>query len=136
MRWLAASLLIGSLFMAGAARADVAMAGESGEPLPPYARTTYAEPLGARGAILLGFVNARGTSTTVQWEIGRTKSYGRTVPPTDLIEHFYGFDEPVDVEEVVVGLRPGTTYHFRLVAKSAGGTTYGKDRTFRTRSGR
>jgi hypothetical protein len=30
------------------------------------------------------------------------------------------------------GLRPKTTYHFRLVATNEGGTAYGKDKVFRT----
>jgi hypothetical protein len=37
-----------------------------------------------------------------------------------------------EVAEAIPKLRPRTTYHFRLVAHSRGGTTYGKDKTFRT----
>jgi hypothetical protein len=29
-------------------------------------------------------------------------------------------------------LRPGTLYHYRIVARNANGTTFGRDRTFRT----
>lgn len=32
----------------------------------------------------------------------------------------------------VSGLEPSTTYHYRLVANSAGGTTYGADQTLKT----
>jgi hypothetical protein len=34
--------------------------------------------------------------------------------------------------EAIPKLRPKTTYHFRFVAHSDGGTTYGKDHTFTT----
>jgi hypothetical protein len=44
----------------------------------------------------------------------------------------YGGYHPSEVEQAVDGLRPATTYHFRLVATSEGGVTYGKDETFRT----
>jgi hypothetical protein len=37
-----------------------------------------------------------------------------------------------EVLEAIPKLRHRTTYHFRLVAHSRGGTTYGKDKTFRT----
>ena len=32
----------------------------------------------------------------------------------------------------IAGLQPGTTYHFRMVASDASGTTYGPDMTFTT----
>ncbi len=38
----------------------------------------------------------------------------------------------VPVSARVTRLRPRTTYHYRLVATNAGGTSYGSDRTFRT----
>ena len=37
-----------------------------------------------------------------------------------------------EVIEAIPRLRHRTTYHFRLVAHSRGGTTYGRDKTFRT----
>ena len=39
---------------------------------------------------------------------------------------------PQNVGVVVTGLKNGTTYHYRLVAKSDAGTTYGSDLTFAT----
>src|SRR5206468_1080131 len=41
---------------------------------------------------------------------------------------------PVSVFANVSGLSPSTTYHFRLVASNAGGTTQGSDQTFTTSS--
>ncbi len=44
--------------------------------------------------------------------------------------------KPVAVSEEIEGLQPGTTYHYRVVAENAEGTTEGPDKTFTTpRSG-
>ena len=100
-------------------------------PLSPYARTAFAYGIGKMEAVLIGFVNARGSSTTAQFQVGRTKSYGRWFPPGQP-EEFYSGRHSSEVEQGVDRLRPGTTYHFRLVATNEGGKTYGKDKTFRT----
>jgi hypothetical protein len=52
--------------------------------------------------------------------------------PTYLEEEWFGYEVNVE-EEFAEELCPGTVYHFRVAAKSRVGTTYGKDRTFRTR---
>jgi len=101
------------------------------EPLSPYARTGFAFGVDRRGGVLVGWVNARGSSTTASFQLGRTKSYGRWFPPGPP-EHYYSGYHPSELETGVDGLRPGTTYHFRLVATNAGGKTYGKDKTFTT----
>jgi hypothetical protein len=111
--------------------ASEAAANEPAEPLTPYARTGFAYSIDSIEAVLVGFVNARGSETTSRFQVGRTKAYGRWLP-TGEPEHYYGGHDPSDVEEVADRLRPGTIYHFRLVAISETGTTYGKDKTFRT----
>jgi hypothetical protein len=108
-----------------------AVADEPAELLSPYARSGFAEVMSSSEAVLVGFVNARGSPTTARFQIGKTKSYGRWFPP-GAPEHFYSGYHPSEVEQAVDGLRPATTYHFRLVATSEGGVTYGKDETFRT----
>jgi hypothetical protein len=112
--------------------ANRAAANEPAEPLTPYARTGFAYGVDATEGVLIGWVNARGSETTGWFQVGRTKSYGRQfpLPPP---EHFYYGYHPSEIEAGIDGLRPRTTYHFRLVATSEGGTTYGKDKTFRTR---
>jgi hypothetical protein len=124
---LAVALLI--LGACGAIAKD-ARANEPAEPLSPYARTGFAEAEETE-AVFVGFVNSRGSPTTARFQIGKTKSYGRWFPPGQP-EHFYSGYHPSEVEQAVDGLRPATTYHFRLVATSEGGVTYGKDETFRT----
>jgi hypothetical protein len=58
-----------------------ASANEPPEPLSPYARTGFAEVMSSSEAILVGFVNARGSSTTVRFQIGRSNAFGRWFPP-------------------------------------------------------
>jgi hypothetical protein len=111
--------------------ASAEAADEPAGPLPPYARTAFAYGIVKTEAVLIGFVNARGSSTTAQFQVGRTKSYGRWFPGGQP-EEFYSGHHSSEVEQGVDGLRPGTTYHFRLVATNEGGKTYGKDKTFRT----
>jgi hypothetical protein len=127
------AIFAASFFVLGASGqiARGAAANEPAEPLTPYVRTGFAYGVDATEAVLVGFVNARGSITTARFQFGRTKAYGSSFPPGQA-EHFYERDEPVGVEQAVDRLRPGTTYHFRLVATSAGGTRYGKDKTFRT----
>jgi hypothetical protein len=112
------------------ATARNAGANEPAEPQMPYARTGFAEA-DETEAVFVGFVNARGSSTTARFQVGRTKAYGRWFPPGPP-EHFYSGYHPSEIEQGVDGLRPATTYHFRLVATTEGGVTYGKDKMFRT----
>jgi hypothetical protein len=82
-------------------------------------------------ATLPGTVNARGAQTTYHFEYGLTTSYGSRAPAVvDAIVG--GLRTPRAVSQVVTGLQPGTTYHYRLVATNVAGTTAGSDRTFTT----
>jgi hypothetical protein len=127
-------LSVAVIFLGGAGQAaSGAETGGPRTPLPPYARTGYAELLDRTEGVLIGFVNPRGPETTAQFEVGRTRSYGASFPPGEPEHFYYGFH----VKEISTGidrLRPETTYHYRIVARSEGGTTYGKDKTFRTKS--
>jgi len=129
MLWVATAATV--LFILGAS-ARLAGSAAAEDLLSPYARTGFVYAIGKRDAVLIGFVNPRGAYTSARFQVGTTKSYGRSYPPGEP-ERFYSGYHPAEVEEGAVGLQPGTTYHFRLVATSEGGTTYGKDKTFRTR---
>jgi hypothetical protein len=78
--------------------------------------------------LLQGWVKPRGQMTTCYFEAGTTTSYGLVLPN----EHEPRGYRNNPIYESISWLRPRTTYHFRLVAHSRGGTTYGKDKTFRT----
>jgi len=95
----------------------------------PDAATADAAAVTDAAATLSGAVNPRNDATTYRFEWGLTAAYGQTSAPAgvgavDLVAH--------QVTYALDGLAAGTTYHFRLVASSAGGTSYGEDRTFTT----
>jgi hypothetical protein len=83
---------------------------------------------GSTTLILQGWVKPRGQVTACHFQLGRTTSYGMS-RYTEPEPHGYR-NHPIG--EAVTGLKPRTTYHFRLVCHSRGGTTHGKDKTFTT----
>ncbi len=85
----------------------------------------------ATEAIMQGTVNPHGLATTDQFEYGPTTSYGTTVPAT--AESTGSGTTVLAKGYILTGLKPSTTYHFRLVGSSSSeGATYGKDATFTT----
>jgi hypothetical protein len=79
---------------------------------------------------LNGAVNPKGSETTYQFEYGTTTGYGSKAPASP--KSIGSGASPVEVSEKIEGLQPETTYHFRLVATNAQGTTEGGDQTFTT----
>jgi hypothetical protein len=99
-------------------------------PTPPTATTEAATEVSATKARLNATVNPKGLETTYQFEYGTTTSYGTKIPiPAKGIG---SGTSGVKVSEAIEGLLQGTTYHFRVVATNAEGTTNGKDTTFTT----
>jgi hypothetical protein len=79
-------------------------------------------------AVLHGTVNPNGSATTYFFQWGLTTAYG-----VDSVSHSAGHGTRArSVSATATGLIPGTTYHYRLVATNAAGTTAGVDRTFTT----
>jgi hypothetical protein len=81
-------------------------------------------------ATLIGTVNPNGASTTWHFDYGKTTSYGSTTAPVNAGSGTVN----TGVSQDLTGLTPGTTYHYRLVATSSGGTTSGSDGIFNTAS--
>jgi phosphodiesterase/alkaline phosphatase D-like protein len=80
------------------------------------------------GALLSGNVQPGFSPTSYQFEYGPTSDYGHSTPAGGL-----GADNGVHpVSASLAGLAAGTTYHYRLVASNAIGTTSGSDHTFAT----
>jgi virginiamycin B lyase len=102
-----------------------------GKPPPPIARTGKPEAVRGGSTELTGFINSRGFSTTWLFKWGKTKAYGHRgfVPEFP----FRAGEGGGEVYETVLGLCPGTTYHFEIVAFGPGGRTSGGDRTFKTK---
>ena len=82
-------------------------------------------------ASLLGGVYPNGQATTFYWQYGATVTYSSR---TKGLGAGSGA-KPVVVTAHLTELKPGTRYHYRLVAVNATSTTYGYDGTFVT-SGR
>jgi hypothetical protein len=103
--------------------------------------TTYkAIAVGAESAYLTGAVAPSGQAAVYQFQYGTTTSYGKSTPVADIAAGQSG----VFVYKLVTGLKPNTTYHFRLAAAGSelgpygygygyySGNGVGADATFKT----
>jgi hypothetical protein len=97
-------------------------------PLPPSATTEAATEPEYTHATLRGTVDPDASETHYYFQYGTTTSYGNTTPT----ENLGSGTAASPVSGTIYGLKPGTIYHFRVVATNAGGTTYGSDQDFRT----
>lgn len=97
----------------------------------PTATTQAPGPIGTNEANLRATVNPQGNDTHYQFQYGKDRTYGQSTP---LSWTRVGVGTQIVWEiQKLTGLSPGTTYHYRIVATNAGGTTYGNDYTFTTR---
>lgn len=83
---------------------------------------------GIEEATLRGSIVPSGGETQYRFEWGTTNAYGNTTPTGNLSAG----GEPQAVSAELGGLAPGSTYHYRLLATNALGTTNGPDQTFTT----
>jgi hypothetical protein len=93
----------------------------------------WAERVGITTARLAAKVNPSEADTRYHFEYGASTSYGSSVPVPDS-------DIGEGAADVIFGqsfggLQAGTTYHYRIVATSAEGTSDGPDQTFTTFAG-
>ncbi|GAJ02864.1 unnamed protein product, partial [marine sediment metagenome] len=99
------------------------------KPSPPVAPTVTTNPATALSAIAAtpnGKLDSDGGEVCqCGFEWGLDTGYGTTTPPQSKTT-----DETFS--QVIGGLFPGTTYHFRAFATNSGGISYGADRTFTT----
>jgi hypothetical protein len=95
----------------------------------PSATTAVTAGSNVRAA-LWGRVSPNSQATTYRFEYGTTAAYGTKVPAPDGAAGSGAADVPV--AQFLSGLQPGTTYHFRLVAKNPAGSAFSPDRTFTT----
>ena len=95
---------------------------------PPSVQTGPAQGVGPDAGAVTGSLDTRGRSTTWWFQYGPTTTYGKSTPSKSA-----GSKAGTQtVSATLTGLTPATTYHYRLVAKSDAGTTYGADATFTT----
>jgi uncharacterized repeat protein (TIGR01451 family) len=95
----------------------------------PVVLSTGAYHRTATSAKLNGMVNTAGEVTRYRFQFGKSKRYGRTSYSGTLA----GGSRQIRVVIKVKRLKPLTTYHYRVVATNATGTTSGRDMTFKTR---
>ena len=89
---------------------------------------TYTENVSSSSAALEGGIYPNSQATSYYWQYGESTSYGfqtatATVPAGTSI---------VGAAGTLASLMPSSTYHYRLVAANASGTTYGYDFTLTT----
>ena len=68
-------------------------------------------------------LNPNSSATSFHFEYGPTDGYGSSTPE---IAAGSGSKAAI-VEEQIAGLQPDSTYHYRIVATNATGTTEGPD---------
>src|SRR4051795_8949054 len=94
----------------------------------PGASTGAAKDVTDTAATLTAKVNPHGQPTSYFFEYGSTTKYGARTANTSAGNG----NKAVAVSAPVSGLKPTSTYHFRIVAFSPEGTTRGGDRSFKT----
>jgi len=95
----------------------------------PVVVTLAATSITSTGATLNGTVNANSIATTVSFNWGLTNAYGNTIAATPAT---LNGNTAAPVLANLTGLQPATTYHFRVTANNAAGTSNGLDLTFTT----
>ena len=96
----------------------------------PTVETKPASSLTQTTATLNATVNPNGGEVSkCEFEYGTTTAYGKTASCSSLPG---SGSSPVAVSASVSALTPGTTYHFRISATNAGGTSKGADQELKT----
>ncbi len=101
-----------------------------GPPIAPVVGRELTAEVGVSEAMLGALVNPGGIQTSYRFEYGPTSAYGGSTP---FPEGSVG--EGIAARAVwaaAIGLAPGSTYHYRVVASSELGAVYGPDQTFTT----
>ena len=93
--------------------------------IPPSIEGDSASEVTATTALLNATINPHGTATSFHFEYGTTTNYGHVTPETNLGESLQGQAVKAEID----GLQ-STVYHFRVIARSAVGTTTSEDQTF------
>ena len=114
--------------VAGAALTSAAAGPAAAAVSKPGASTGAATQVTFQSATLRGAVNPHGAATTYSFQYGATAAYGGTTAP----QSAGAGTTAKRVGAPVAGLAPATTYHVRIVATNAAGTTVGADRTLTT----
>lgn len=98
------------------------------KPPAPVLTIRHATNVTQTSATLNGTVNPKGEATSYVFQYGTSTAYGSQTP----IASAGSGATAAAVSATVASLAPNTTYHYRLGATSANGTTYSHDSSFKT----
>ncbi|OGI81198.1 hypothetical protein A3B93_01805 [Candidatus Nomurabacteria bacterium RIFCSPHIGHO2_02_FULL_42_24] len=116
-------LLTGAIFMGLLAFVSLAQA------VAPIINTLDATPVGPTYAVLNGSYDANGKSTSVWFQWGTdSSSFGSNTSSLNIGVGSSNYNK------FISGLKPSTTYYFRLVGNNGDGTIYGSTLNFTTQS--
>jgi hypothetical protein len=85
--------------------------------------------IGPSSVLLSGTIDPEQGVTSYHVDYGPTAAYGLSTPVSHTGD---GISGDTAVQQPLAELLPGTTYHYRLVARNLAGTTLGADHTFTT----
>ncbi len=97
--------------------------------LPPTVSTETSYLVTHNSAVVSGMFNPNGSPLQYYFEYGINIGYGSNTAQTNGGSGTGDFS----ISATILGLRPFTTYHYRLVVINSVGTFYGSDQTFRTK---
>jgi hypothetical protein len=97
------------------------------ESTPPKATTGPTSQISMNGGTVSATIIANAADATVQFQYGTSTAYGLSTMPQTAT----GLT-PVSQLAQLSSLSPGTTYHYRVIATNADGTSVGLDETFTT----
>jgi predicted lipoprotein with Yx(FWY)xxD motif len=117
---LSLSLVAGAVFAAPASAVE--------PEIPPVVEANPAVP-GAGSYTLEGTIYTYSLDTHYHFEYGTTTAYGTSIPVPDADA---GTAPVVQVSQVISGLMPNTTYHFRISASNSKGPGMSGDQSFTT----
>jgi hypothetical protein len=100
-------------------------------PLGPIVTTGSSSGLSTSTATVEGSVAPnRNAVSKCSFQYGTSTFYGAEAPCAQTVAGTGS--SPTAVSAALTGLTPGTTYHYRAIARNADGTSYGEDETFTT----
>jgi hypothetical protein len=100
-------------------------------PPPPSIENAAAMNIARESADITAGINPKGFTTTYHFEWGTTTAYGNRVPLHSIEdEEINAGTTQKTVSAHLTGLEEGRTYHWRVLAANANGTTVSSDHTF------